>query len=262
MHFIASEIAIRQPARRVLTTADAPYAHAAVLNAIKTVDSAASQRLHDAKRDKRFTVSLVDDRHRDPILRVSILADDDHDYASILLAAFASQHKLQLGRATVEVRNVAISGTPWSGVASWADLLQEPPQSAMRFEFVTSTAIMKQDAQGRRFTSPLPVPQDIFRSLARRWKGLGGPPLPYNLESVLETGGCVVSSLQGGTIMFRTQERTQIGFVGAVKYWCRTPDVACVTALNALARLAFYTGVGYQTARGMGLVRTELRGEV
>jgi CRISPR-associated endoribonuclease Cas6 len=262
MHFIASEITIQQPARRVLTTADAPYAHAAVLNAIKTVDSAASQRLHDAKRDKRFTVSLVDDGHRDPILRVSILADDDHDYASILLAAFASQHKLQLGRATVDVRNVAISGTPWSGVASWADLLQDDAQSIMRFEFVTPTAITKEDDQGRRFTSPLPVPNDIFRSLARRWKGLGGPPLPDNLDDFLQTGGCVIAFHRLHTVEFQISERTQIGFQGYVTYHCRKPDPVYVTALNALTRMAFFTGVGYQTARGMGLVRTELRGEV
>jgi hypothetical protein len=39
MHFVAAEIAIQQPARRVLTVADAPYAHAAILNTISQVDA-------------------------------------------------------------------------------------------------------------------------------------------------------------------------------------------------------------------------------
>jgi CRISPR-associated endoribonuclease Cas6 len=191
---------------------------------------------------------------------VVILADDDHDYASILVEALMQQHTLQLGRAAVTVRNVAISGTPWSGVASWADLLQEPPQSAMRFEFVTSTAIMKQDDQGRRFSALLPDPQDIFRGLACRWRRLGGPPLPDNLDDFLQTGGCVIAFHRLHTVEFQTSERTQIGFVGTVSYQCRKPDPVYVTTLNALARLAFFTGVGYQTARGMGLTRTTLWG--
>jgi CRISPR-associated endoribonuclease Cas6 len=263
MHFIATEIAIQQPARRVLTVADAPYAHAAILNTISQVDAETGQRLHDAQRDKRLSIALIDAEpktHTTPCLRVVILADDDHDYASILVEALMQQHTLQLGRAAVTVRNVAISGTPWSGVASWADLLQEPPQSAMRFEFVTSTAIMKQDDQGRRFSALLPDPQDIFRGLACRWRRLGGPPLPDNLDDFLQTGGCVIAFHRLHTVEFQTSERTQIGFVGTVSYQCRKPDPVYVTTLNALARLAFFTGVGYQTARGMGLTRTTLWG--
>ncbi len=57
------------------------------------------------------------------------------------------------------------------------------------------------------------------------------------------------------TVQFRTKERTQIGFVGQVVYECRKKEVECVAALNSLAQLAHFTGVGYQTARGMGAVQ-------
>jgi CRISPR/Cas system endoribonuclease Cas6 (RAMP superfamily) len=68
----------------------------------------------------------------------------------------------------------------------------------------------------------------------------------------------VVANYRLRTVEFRTQERTQIGFVGWAVYECRKLEAAHVSALNALARLAFFTGVGYQTARGMGAVKTTL----
>jgi CRISPR/Cas system endoribonuclease Cas6 (RAMP superfamily) len=51
----------------------------------------------------------------------------------------------------------------------------------------------------------------------------------------------------------------QIGFVGTVLYECRRKDPIYVPTLNALTRLAFFTGVGYHTAQGMGTVEVELK---
>jgi CRISPR/Cas system endoribonuclease Cas6 (RAMP superfamily) len=42
------------------------------------------------------------------------------------------------------------------------------------------------------------------------------------------------------------------GYMGWVEFECRTRQVEAMTALNGLARLAFYTGLGYYTERGMG----------
>jgi CRISPR-associated endoribonuclease Cas6 len=193
-------------------------------------------------------------------LRVAIMADAAIDYTSIILEALAIGQRLQLGRTKASIDNVAISGTTWSGVATWADLLRDAPATSMRFDFATPTAITKQDHRGKRFVELFPQPTDIFSCLARRWQGLGGPPLPVHLADFLQTGGCVVSLHRLNTVEFCTGERTQIGFVGKVTYQCRTSDPVYVTALNALARLAFFTGIGYQTARGMGLVRTVVGG--
>jgi CRISPR-associated endoribonuclease Cas6 len=263
MHFIAVDITLRKTSRRTLTVKDAPYAHAAVLNAIMQVDEVAGRRLHDMKRHKPIAIALVDPApwmNNAACLRVAIMADAAIDYTSIILEALAIEQPLNLGRTTVSIDNVAISCTPWSGVATWADLLQPSTHPTMCFEFVTPTAIMKHDENNKRFSSLLTTPRDIFNSLGQRWKKLNGPSLPDDLNAFLDKGGCFVSHNRTRTTTFRTRERTQIGFIGSVTYQCRTSDPVYVSALNALARLAFFTGVGYQTARGMGLVRTTVGG--
>jgi CRISPR-associated endoribonuclease Cas6 len=259
MHFIAVDITLRKPSPRTLTVKDAPYAHAAVLNAISQIDEVAGRRLHDMKRHKPITIALVDpvpSLHNAACLRVAIMNDAAMDYTSIILEALAIGQPLHLGRTIVNVDHVAISGTRWSGVATWADLLQPSAHPTICFEFVTPTAIMKHDENNKRFSSLLTTPRDIFNSLGQRWQSLNGPSLPDDLNAFLDKGGCFVSHSRTKTTTFHTRERTQIGFIGSVTYQCRTSDPVYVTALNALARLAFFTGVGYQTARGMGLVRT------
>lgn len=259
MHFVAVDISLQQPAKRLLTVADAPYAHAAILSAISAVNPDVGRQLHDAKQDKRLGIALIDSDYSPESaqsLRVVIISPAAVDYAGIVFDALSRQSTLQLGRTSADIRNVAISGTPWSGVATWADLIGDQAELAMRFEFVTPTAIMKQDDHGRRFSALLPEPQDIFRSLIRRWQALEGPPLPDHMDTYLHGGGCVIAHHHIRTIEYQTQNRTQIGFVGTVTYQCRKYEPACISALNALARLAFFTGIGYQTARGMGLVRT------
>lgn len=261
MPFVAAEIRLEHLSKHRFTIADAHYAHAAVLTAIQAVDPAASQTLHDAQRDKPLTIALLEDadsRHSPALLRVAISSNNDSDYVSLLLTAFSLHPTLQIGRNPVRICDVAVSGTSWSGIATWHDLLQENPYPVMRFAFVTPTAIMQQDSEGQRFTMLLPDSATIFRGLHRRWQRLGGPTLPLHLDTLLEKNGCVISSHQLRTIEFQARERTQIGFVGSVTYQCQTRDPHCIRALNALARMAYFTGIGYQTARGMGLVQTEM----
>jgi CRISPR-associated endoribonuclease Cas6 len=112
--------------------------------------------------------------------------------------------------------------------------------------------------------SLFPAPLDVFSGLSRRWQSLEGPALPDGLEHFLQVGGCVVSRYGLRSVEFRTSERTQIGFTGWVIYRVayRSPqtspndnEATHIAALNALGRLAFFTGVGYQTARGMGATK-------
>lgn len=243
--------------RRVLNITDSVYAHAAILHTISEANAELGGTLHDMRRHKRMTLALVDSHHQTSTLRLTFMAQDGLAYAQTLVNMLSVRPVLQLGKTTCQVGTVDLT-TEWAGVSTWADLTSETSGRHIRFDFASPTAITKCDEKGGRFTSLYPEPQDVFSGLAKRWQALQGPALPGELIRFLQTGGCVISNYRLHTIKFVTPERTQIGFTGWVVYECRKNEPAHVAALNALARLAFFTGIGYQTARGMGAVKTSL----
>lgn len=258
MFFVAATLYLRLSKAQDLTFADGRYVHAALLRAISDVEPRAGQTLHDMGRHKRFTSAILESRRQIAKLRVTFMAEDGLDYATILINALSQRPTLRLGQVVSEVDGIDVGSGDWSGVSTWSDLQQETVVPTMRFSFITPTAIMKDDAWGGRFTLLYPEALEVFAGLARRWRALEGPTLPEGLEHFVAAGGCLVSQHQLRTVAFHTSERVQIGFVGYVVYECRRQEATYLAALNALTRLAFFTGVGYQTARGMGLTKTTL----
>jgi CRISPR-associated endoribonuclease Cas6 len=258
MFFVAATLHLRLSEGQNLAVADGRYVHAALLRAISDVDPRSGQILHDMGRHKRFTSAIVGSQRQITKLRVTFMAQDGLDYATILINALSQRPTLRLGQVVGEVDGIDVGTGDWSGVSTWFDLQQETVVPMMRFTFITPTAIMKDDAWGGRFTLLYPEALEVFAGLARRWRALEGPTLPENLEHFVSGGGCFVAQHQLRTVAFHTPERVQIGFVGYVVYKCRRQEPTYLAALNALTRLAFFTGVGYQTTRGMGLTRTTL----
>jgi CRISPR-associated endoribonuclease Cas6 len=182
-------------------------------------------------------------------------------YVNALVASPVLKGTVQMGDQRCTITDLSLSYPGYTGIATWDDLSQPTSHRQMTIEFRTPTAITKRTGEGKRFTSLYPEAQDLFLGLMRRWCGLDGPELPRSLAQYLDDHGCVVASHTLRTVQFKPKERTQIGFIGRVTYECLQSDPACITALNSLARLAFYTGIGYQTARGMGTVSVWLAGE-
>jgi CRISPR-associated endoribonuclease Cas6 len=234
------------------------YAHAAILHAISEQDKEAGYTLHAAHRYKPMTVAIVKDNARTALLRVTFMAQEGLAYAHLLVNALSAQPVLRLGDTHSTVKSVSLDDPHWCGVNTWGDLEGGPLGDHISLCFVTPTAIMKRDGDGGRYTSLFPVPEDVFPGLERRWRALNGPELPDGLDRFIYEGGCVVSNHKLGTDLFSTPKRTQKGFTGWVLYECRKPDGAYVAVINALARMAFFTGVGYQTTRGMGAVKPEI----
>src|SRR5581483_7087114 len=106
------------------------------------------------------------------------------------------------------------------------------------------------------FSFPHPLP--VFAELVRRWRDLGGPPLPANVLSLCEEGGCVVADYRLRTSPLAIPEGDRPGFLGWIAYECRGASTDCVAALTALARFAFFAGVGCYTSRGMGATRVTI----
>ena len=115
----------------------------------------------------------------------------------------------------------------------------------------------------------LPLPQYMFPGLVRRWQELvsselAGMVQEEAVERYIQHDGIVISdyALQPHQVHF--SRHVQRGFVGKCTYDLRGPDekVTGNTELTVrqqillLARLAFYCGIGYKTAMGMGQVRS------
>lgn len=256
MYFIAMLLTLH-PVEKAppLTIVDGVYAHAALMHTISDADPQAGRALHEMHRHKHLTVAFVEGKPQTALLRLTFMAEDGVTYANLLMNVFATKPHLRLGSKLWHIAGVDLAPSAWTGVQTWADFLAEPVGPALRLAFVTPTAVMKQDGDGKRFTALYPDPVTLFSGLNYRWQALAGPRLPDGLCAILQAGKCLVSSYQLQTQTFRTAERTQIGFCGWVVYECRPLGREYLRALNALARLAVFTGVGYQTARGMGAVR-------
>lgn len=256
MYFVAISVRLRftQP-DAPLTAADGPHAHAVIMHALTDEDPDAGRVLHDTRRDKRVTIALVDNNIQGAVLRLTFFAENGLAYAQTLMTSLATRSCLKLGNRICLIDAVSLEEQPWGGIATWADLWKEKPCRHMVFNFAAPTAISKYGADGR-WMALYPDPGDLFAGLARRWRALDGPTLPDDLDEVVRTGGCVVSSYDLKTKTFHVTNRTQIGFQGRVAYECRTESISHVVALNALSRLAPFVGIGYQTARGMGVTLT------
>jgi CRISPR/Cas system endoribonuclease Cas6 (RAMP superfamily) len=100
---------------------------------------------------------------------------------------------------------------------------------------------------------PFPDPPVLFASALRHWRMLDGPLLPFVGEQVALVARCVVSEYRLETAERVLAGCSHLGFLGWIEYTCRAREETAVASLNALARLAFFSGCGYLTERGMGV---------
>jgi CRISPR-associated endoribonuclease Cas6 len=243
-----------------LTTEAGEYAHAAIVRTLSNTNPEMAQNLDKMARHKCFTIAILppNSQHQNT-LRVTFWGQEGQMYVHTLLDAFKSYPEIELKQNRYEVSEINLTDAEWGGSCNLLDLTGERG-AYFHFIFVTPTAITKQNRHGKKFVELLPQPIDIFSGLAKRWIAIGGKPLPNAFEQFLQEGGCVISQIQHlETRLFHTTERTQIGFIGSLTYSCLEKLPVYQEALSQLTRLAFFTGVGYQTTRGMGLVKTRVR---
>jgi hypothetical protein len=101
--------------------------------------------------------------------------------------------------------------------------------------------------------TPVPDPQTLFTSALRHWRLLDGPLLPYTGTRMAQVAKCVVSEYRLETADYILAGHAHPGFLGWIEYVCRTRESSVIVSLNALARLAFFSGSGYLTERGLGV---------
>jgi CRISPR-associated endoribonuclease Cas6 len=249
-------------------------AHAAFLHTVRQADPALAEVLHHSKLPIRlFTVSplmgvgvkregtLEVSPERDYFMRFTLL---DRLIFEQFMARFLQgdgRPRLRLGQMSFCIKEILASpgSHPWAGYTSLVELAQNArPVERVTLQFATPTVFSFGKRQWGQQMVPLPIPRLVFGSLAKAWNALALPALNLDrkaLRTYLEDG-VVVAGLRGiRTRMLAYKDAPQVGFVGRVTFEFKGQDETQRACLDALAELAFYTGVGYKTPMGMGQCR-------
>jgi CRISPR-associated endoribonuclease Cas6 len=256
------------------------HAHAAFLDIIRAVDPELSQRLHDLNGRKPFTVSPIMGLPRvkqasachlregwECWLRVTILDEGLFqsfvDYFMSLSTAGRSRGgsernfpPIRLGDAHFLVSEILTTpgSHPWAGYVSVEELqkrLDDPAPKKFTFELHTPTSFRLQDKE----VATLPTPKLVFGNLAGAWRVLTGENNVEAVEKYAEKN-LILGNYKLRTDRLFLHNNPQLGSVGRLEL-IRTDkgDETTARALNLLADLAFFAGLGRKTAQGMGMVR-------
>lgn len=189
---------------------------------------------------------------------------------------------LQIGKRFFRLEEVLLANeqpASWTGFTSLADLVEQVSQentaraNSLTLEFVTLTTFNRGNNKIGYGAYPilLPLPEYVFQNLIRRWEDLAPPEFADSiqrerLEQYLQEDGIIITDydLKPHHVHFTTHE--QRGFIGSCTYQLRgTNEKATPTSIltirqqiHLLARLAFYTGIGYKTAMGLGQARVKI----
>jgi CRISPR-associated endoribonuclease Cas6 len=193
---------------------------------------------------------------------------------------------IQLGKQQFALEGVVVNASDdpscWTDWTSLADLVTQTRAIRMgrafplTLAFDSLTTFNRGSAKGTSYDSyfaRLPLPHLVFSSLAKRWQELAPSQLAgvvqrEQIDRYVQEEGIIIDEydLQPHTVKFTTH--WQPGFVGTCTYLLRRPDwetssteetpLTIRQQVALLARFAFYTGVGYKTAMGMGRVRASV----
>lgn len=254
--------------------------HAALLGAVATRDPLLAQTLHaDGGTAKHFCISqligpgepaghawpVAAERHYrlrigslEPALSELLLAMQRDPPPELTL----SHLPFQVLGATTQPRRHG-----WAGRVSWETLVGigvgRSGERHLRVQFHSPTSF-----RDGHHNLPLPLPHLVFGSLAAQWRACAPPPLAGVIEPLLPADAShadTVAALDRQILIARHRLETRllafpefrrVGFVGEVDFELAPGTApAAAAAVQTLAHLAPYAGVGDKTAMGMGQVR-------
>jgi CRISPR/Cas system endoribonuclease Cas6 (RAMP superfamily) len=160
------------------------------------------------------------------------------------------------------------------GYTSFADIVEEVrhiPLSEQIFFTLDFASLTTFNRSGQRlgtysnYYARLPLPLYLFPGLAKRWQELAPADLAglvqlEAIEEYIKEDGVVIEDYELKTHVVRFVNHPQHGFIGNCTYVLRGPDAPVTEEspftvrqqILLLTRLAFYTGIGYKPAMGMG----------
>ncbi len=164
----------------------------------------------------------------------------------------------------------------WTGFTSLTTLVEQAKElrlasnSSLTLDFASLTTFSRIAGKTGYGThhAMFPLPQFVFSNLIRRWEDIAPPDLAplvqkERIEQYLQEDGIIVTDYELNAHHVHFTTHMQRGFVGSCTYQLRGRDeqgdsetsLSLQQQIYFLAQLAFYSGVGYKTAMGLGQVR-------
>jgi CRISPR-associated endoribonuclease Cas6 len=243
-------------------------AYAAALDLFLRLDPQFSRALHDDAPQKPFTVSPL----FGPFGREGgeLLLSSDAIYfwrltgltpavADRLLKVSPALGGLRIGEGVFAIATLATTSEehPEAGQERYETLLARwdagPSTKVFTLQFLTPTTF-----RVGRFEQPFPLPRWVFGSLLRTWNAFAPVALEVTPEEI--EAKILLSNWKGETRRVELGSLRTVGFLGTFTYRILDPSPELGRVVGLLAEFAFYAGVGWQTTRGLGQVRPDVRG--
>lgn len=242
--------------------------YAATLARLGQADPALAQRIHDGDGPKPITCSdllgatsnrdgtQVEPGRRYRVRITGLIEAVSMALARSLLDTPPNRWELDHHPFAVETVTCDPAVDRWSGRSSYAALTAprlataEPPSRQLTLEFAAPTAF-----KSKEMTIPVPMPDLVFGSLVERWNCFS----PVVLSPEMRRFGGEMVAISRYRLESRGVDQKnhalRIGGLGTVTYRALGGDAYWLSVMQMLGDFAFYSGVGVQTATGMGMVR-------
>ena len=245
--------------------------YAATLDRLRTFDPALAQHIHDGDGPKPLTCSSVlgasggakalTVRVGAPVqVRVTgLTAAVSGGLLGALLDDPPATWELDGHRFTVEEVICDAARHGWSGRTTYETLaaaqLTRPdaPDRQVTLEFAAPTAF-----KSKEMTVPVPLPGLVFGSLVERWNAFSPVVLSPEMRRYGEEAMAISRYRLESRAVEQKNQGVRIGAVGQATYRALAGDRYWLSVMQMLAEFALYSGVGVQTATGMGMVRKKL----
>ena len=199
------------------------------------------------------TVALIEDQGQEATIRVTLVGQEALSTLHSVLHVLSGRPIQACSETSYQVMAFDLTHPQWSAVWGWADLLRPCYNRCIRLQFVSPVQLTSPGTDAWCFPNAHP----LFSELLQSWQQLHGPAFSDSVAGYLQEGRCVVSDYRLSLQQGRDKHETSTGLCGSIRYECRTQNMVCITALHALARLAFFTGVGKATRQGMGMIQVQ-----
>lgn len=265
---IAVVLRLRPVQEAELPRSHGAMAYACALDLFLRLDPALSLALHQRRGAQAFTTAPLRGTFSSRGGSIVVSTEELYSWRLTGLSSVVEETlaglqpqvgALRLGPAVFRIEQVIRTAeeNPEAGAVSYEALLQQwwrvdEPSATLTLHLVTPTAF-----RVNRWELPFPLPVLLFPHLQGRWGAFSPIPLPVEPDIEQFRRGVLISNWWGKTRRVELGDRRTVGCIGRFTFREVTRDPDLRRLMGLLGDLAFFSGVGWQTAYGMGQTRTQ-----